>query len=70
MQDLQERPVDLRVVQKAGLNLVHVADGIVELYGIRLQGHLGSVLLVEQLRLEVLGTVTVAVRILLTTTRQ
>lgn len=55
------------MVQKAGLNLVHVADGIVELHGIRLQGHLGFVLLVQQLLLEVLSTVTVVVRILLTT---
>lgn len=67
MQYLQERPVDLRVVQKAGLNLVHIADGVVELHRIRLQGHLGFVLLVQQLLFEVLSTVAVVVRILLTT---
>lgn len=70
VQYLQERPVDFRVVQKAGLNFVHVADGIVELHGIGLQGHLGLVLLAQHLLLHVLCTVTVVVRILLPTGRQ
>lgn len=67
VQYLQEGPVDLGVVQEAGLNLVHVADGVVELHRIRLQGRLGFVLLVQQLLFEVLSTVAVVVRILLTT---
>lgn len=70
VQYLQERPVDFRVVQKAGLNFVHVADGIVELHGIGLQGHLGLVLLAQDLLLHVLCTVAVVVRILLPTGRQ
>lgn len=70
VQYLQEGPVDFRVVQKAGLNFVHVADGVVELHGIGLQGHLGFVLLVQHLLLHVLCTVAVVVRILLTTVRQ
>ena len=64
VQYLQEGPVDFRVVQKAGLNFVHVADGIVEFHGIGLQGHLG---LVQRLLLHALRTVTVAVRVLLAT---
>ena len=70
VQYLQEGPVDFRVVQKAGLNFVHVADGIVEFHGIGLQGHLGLVLLVQRLLLHALRTVAVAVRVLLATGQQ
>lgn len=58
------------MVKEACFDLIHVTNSIIELYRIRLQRNLGFIFFVRKLLPELLGTVTVVVRILLRVMQQ
>lgn len=53
------------MVEETRFDLIHVTDGVIELYGIGLQRNLGFVFFVGELLPELLGAVAVVVRVLL-----
>lgn len=53
------------MVKETRFDLIHVADGIIELHRIRFQGNLGFILFVGKLLPKLLGAVAVVVGVLL-----